>query len=130
MVPNPRMPLHGLRILVVEDQILIAMDLQATLEEHGATVIGPFARLDVAMEAVSSRLELDAAILDVDLGDHAIFPLADRLWEQGVPFVFHTGHADLDSLRARYDDITVMLKPTLPEEIAHRVSNALRGVRT
>ena len=117
--------LEGRRILVVEDQALIALDLQTTLEDRGATVLGPFARLGAALRAASDRSVIDAAILDVELGVEDTLPLADRLAERGVPFVFHTGHAGTDRLRMRYEGVPIILKPALPGEVVRRLASAL-----
>ncbi len=130
MRPASNQSLHGKRILVVEDQALVALDLQAMLEDDGAAVIGPFGGLAAALGAVSGQA-IDAAILDVDLGEEDVLPLADRLVERGVPFVFHTGHAEIGRLRARYDGAPVVLKPAPPGEVIRRLAGAIasRGAR-
>lgn len=127
MRPALNLPLDGKRILVVEDHALIALDLQATLEDDGAEVVGPFHSLAAAMRAASADPDFDAAILDVDLGDEDVFPLADRLAERGIPFVFHTGHSGIDRLHARYGGAPVIFKPARPGEVLRRLAGAITG---
>ena len=124
------LPLQGKRILVVEDQALIALDLQATLEEDGAVVVGPFHGLGAAMHAASAELALDAAVLDVDLGQEDVFPLADYLAEHGVPFVFHTGHAEIERLHRRYEHVPVIAKPAPPSEVIGRLVSTITAAKT
>ena len=125
MAPVSDRSLRGKRILVVDDEALVALDLQATLEDGGAMVVGPFHGLRGAMRAAASDEPLDAAILDVDLGDDSVFPLADRLIDGGVPFVFHTGRSDLDRLHHRYGDVVVLLKPSRPEDVTYHLGGVI-----
>lgn len=91
--------LQGLRVLVVEDEMLIAAELEATLEDLGCHVVGPFARVAQALTALDADgLELDAAVLDVNVRGEMIFPVAEALKARGVPMVFCTGYADLPNL--------------------------------
>ena len=85
--------LTGLRVLVVEDEMMVAMLMEDMLADLGCIVVGPISRLDEAMESVS-ELELDCAVLDVNLGDQSVFPLADLLLERGIPYAFATGYGD------------------------------------
>lgn len=87
-------------VLVVEDDPVMASALQFALEEDAALVTGPARRLRTAMREVE-RQRPDAAILDVELLDGAVYPLADRLREVGVPFVFYTAHAPREHGRAQ-----------------------------
>lgn len=86
--------LHGLRVLVVEDEMLIAAEMEATLEDLGCRVVGPFGRVSQALDALDGA-QVDAAVLDVNVRGEMIFPVAARLKAQGVPMVFCTGYADL-----------------------------------
>jgi CheY-like chemotaxis protein len=125
MSPVPVPALTGKRILLVEDQVLVALDVGMTLEDAGAVVVGPCLRLDEAMRAAASEAPLDGAILDVDIASRPVFPVADRLLARGVPFIFHTGRSDLDRLRARYGETVVLLKPSRPEAVARHLGGAL-----
>lgn len=84
--------LRGKRILVVEDDYIIAIDLALTLEECGAEVIGPAGSVADACELIASEGRLDGAVLDINLGRERAFPIADELRARGVPFVFATGY--------------------------------------
>jgi DNA-binding response OmpR family regulator len=86
--------LRNRRVLVVEDDPLIACDLQAILENEGILVIGPVGRLADAMALVERSLP-DAAVLDVRLETDTSLPLAAWLAERRVPFLFQTGDSTL-----------------------------------
>ena len=90
---GPNHELGGLRILVVEDMLLLAEVLRDQLEDCGSTVVGPVSRLSEAM-ALAREERLDGAILDVNLGGQLSFPVANILRERDVPYVFLTGYDD------------------------------------
>ncbi len=103
-------------IMVVEDEALIALDLAMSLEELGATVIGPFGSVAGALRACDRA---DAAILDVDVGCEAIFPVADRLRASATPILFHTARSDTSGLRDRYGPgVPILPKPARMAHIA------------
>lgn len=84
------------RVLVVEDEPLVAMDVEQILRGFGCEVIGPAATLAAALQlAEAEASKLDAAVLDVNLGGQAAFPIADLLVKHGVPVVFATGYSEL-----------------------------------
>ena len=85
--------LAGLRVLVVEDEMMVSMLIEDMLEDLGCKVVGPASRLEEAIE-LANTVELDCAVLDVNLGGQPIFPLADILRAKGVPFAFATGYGD------------------------------------
>ena len=101
--------LEGVTVLLVEDQALIALELQMELEMAGATVIGPVANLSDAVAAAEAG-GFAVAILDIDLVGEDVFPVADILVERGVPFVFHTGHGIKADLAQSYE-APVCIKP-------------------
>lgn len=108
--------LSGITVLVVEDEPLIAWELAMGLEEAGASVVGPVATVDAALAKVAVE-PLAAAVLDVRLGASEVTPVAHALAERGVPFVFHTGHADRESL-SHWPHVPVLRKPAqLPEVV-------------
>jgi CheY-like chemotaxis protein len=102
--------LHDRRILVVEDEYLIALNLADSLEVAGATVIGPVASVDMAVAALASEARIDAAVLDVNLGGLVSYPVADALIERKIPFVFTSGYED-SALRTRYPQVRACSKP-------------------
>jgi CheY-like chemotaxis protein len=95
--------LSGLRVLVVEDMFLVAMDLSDLLADSGCEVIGPAATVKQALEKIEG-VELDGALLDVNLDGERSFPVAELLSARGIPFIFLTG----------YDSSTVF-----PDEFQH-----------
>jgi PAS domain S-box-containing protein len=97
------------RVLLVEDEALVAMMIQECLAEFGYQVVGP---IRTASEAAARAKDgpLEAAVLDINLGDGAVYPIADMLAARGVPFVFVTGY-DADSVDARFRKIPILQKP-------------------
>jgi len=108
------------RIMIVEDEALVAMSLAELVEELGFSVIGPFGRVRDAATALKDG-GIDAAILDVNLGGEMVYPLADVLREGRVPFVFMTGYG-AESIERRFANVPVLQKPVEPQ--------ALRGIFT
>jgi CheY-like chemotaxis protein len=103
------------RVLVVEDEYLVAMDMSAWLEAEGAHVVGPASNVNAALEALKGA-ELDGAILDVNLRGEMAYPIADALAARGIPFVFTTGY-DARTVPARFANVKRCEKPTTPEAI-------------
>ena len=86
-----RAALEGIRVLVVEDEFLVATLIEDMLVAAGCVVAGPIPRLSKALDAVGSGT-FDAAVLDVNLGGDRVYPVADALSRRNVPFVFVTGY--------------------------------------
>jgi CheY-like chemotaxis protein len=84
-------PLSGLRLLVVEDEALVAMALEDMLGDFGCVVVDVAGTLARGV-ALAEKLAIDGAILDINLGGEKVFPVAERLAGRGVPFVFCTGY--------------------------------------
>ena len=95
------------RILVVEDQAVVALDLQRTLREAGYRVVGPATSL-LAVEGLLARGKVDAAIVDADAGQLA-FAMADRLSDAGVPLLFLTARSN--PLPERHAGAPILEKP-------------------
>ena len=103
-------PLDGCRVLLVEDEFLIAMAVEAALADAGARVVGP------AKSVADARRLLDeapsVAVLDYRLaGGETSLPIARDLAARGVPFLFHTGNATPDDLHAHFPGAQVLTKP-------------------
>ena len=92
--------LEGVRVLVVEDEYLVAILIEEILEKAGCIVMGPIPRLREALEAVDHD-DYDAAVLDVNLAGERINLVADALSERNVPFLFVTGYG-ANSLPSKY----------------------------
>lgn len=82
--------LEGLKILVVEDEYLLALDLEETIRELGGDVVGPFGRLQPAITAARNTM-IDGAVLDLRLDGDTVYDLADELIARGVPLILATG---------------------------------------
>lgn len=80
------------RILVVEDEFMLADELHMVLEAAGALVLGPAASVAEALRCIDTATAIDGAILDVNLDGELVFPVADHLAARGVPFLFTTGY--------------------------------------
>ena len=107
---------NAIRVLVVEDEPLIAMDLAAILESNGADVIGPCLSIAEALIALDAEA-LDAALVDIRLGDGVSFAIADELVRRGVAFAFVTGIAHMREAPENLRIIPLISKPFDPEEI-------------
>ncbi|RST30724.1 PAS domain S-box protein [Sphingomonas ginkgonis] len=86
------MPVSGKRILIVEDEALISMQIEQVVRQLGFTALGPAGSVDQALEVLATEA-VDAAVIDVSLGRERSDPLADELAERGIPFVVCTGYA-------------------------------------
>ena len=106
----------GKKILIVEDEYLIAADMALQFEQWGVAVIGPAANVAKALALIAETEGLDGAVLDVNLQDGVVYPVADALREKGVPYVFATGYDRVD-LPERYRDAPQHEKPIDPEQV-------------
>ena len=88
----------GLVVLVVEDEFLIAMDLEAMLTEHGWRVLGPAATVSMALSLLEDGEMPDVALLDVNLRGETVVPVAEVLRERGVPIVLASAYDHADSM--------------------------------
>ena len=86
--------LSGRRVLIVEDESLVAMLLETILEDMGCTPVGPAANIDEGLKLATDGERLDAALLDVNVAGRQVFPVAEALKERGIPFVFSTGYGE------------------------------------
>lgn len=113
------------KILVLEDELLVALDMAAALSRLGCTVVGPVPRVAAALRLVREEA-LSGAILDVNVGGSHSFEVADALSQRGVPFVFATGYG-ADFIPKAYRQQVCLVKPIGREEIA-RVVETVFGV--
>ena len=117
--------LKDLSILIVENEFLLAINLEATMRDAGATTVEMAASLADAQILVDKG-QFNAAILDIRLMDGDSLPLAQRLIRQGVPVVIHSGHAN-QMHSALVPEAVFLSKPATPTEIVRSVLRA-RGV--
>lgn len=118
-------PLEGRRVLVVEDEALVALDLCLVLEALGCSPVGPAGTVDAAIELLRSQPDLDAALLDEHLGTALVTPVAEVLAERGVPFVVVSGRARSMSSNPLLLDAPRLPKPARTQRIAHALATLL-----
>jgi len=110
------------RVLIVEDEAMIAMLVEDMVLDFGSEVVGPVANMNDASNLARSA-ELDAAILDINVGGSVIFPVADILSERGIPLIFATGYGSR-GLPPRFQN-----SPTLPKPFSYQsLAEVLRAV--
>ena len=106
----------GKNVLVVEDEYFLADETRRALQALGANVVGPAANVADALDLLSAEV-VDAAILDVHLGDELVFPVAEKLEEDDIPYVFATGY-DPSIIPGRFNGFTLSAKPIDLSKIA------------
>jgi CheY-like chemotaxis protein len=108
---------QGCCILIVEDEYLVAQEISEFLAELGAEIVGPAGSVKEALAVIQRGPDMDAAILDVNLGGDRIYPVADALVERDVPFIFATGY-DEPAIPKRYAKVSICQKPVDKTRIA------------
>ena len=116
--------LKGLSFLLVEDEILIAMDAKSMLEEAGAEIVEVASKVADALRVLSTMVP-HAAILDVNLRSGTSFPIADELATRGIPFIFCTGYGSQIVLPPRHISVPVVGKPYTYERLIAGVTEEL-----
>ena len=104
-----------LRVLVVEDEAIIAALIENALVEGGCSVVGPVATLGAALETIE-KTRIDAALLDISINGRNTYPIADVLAGRGIPFIFVSGFTRKD-LPHRYRHCAHVAKPFAPSTI-------------
>jgi CheY-like chemotaxis protein len=112
------------RVLVVEDESLVAMMLADMLEEIGCTVVGPVASCAGALRLLEGDQALDLALLDVNLGGETAYGVADALSRRKVPFIFVSGYG-ASGLDQGYAAAPILAKPFQPATLAHAIGEIL-----
>ena len=120
-----RSPLHGCAILLIEDNMLIALDSQDTLMDAGATRVYPVATPAEARNVVVARQQIDAAVLDLHLGDENGLPIAEILTLAAIPFIFSTGLSGDSVIPPSMSGIPMLRKPYTPQELVTAVESVL-----
>jgi len=115
--------LKGARVLIVEDAVLLALELETGLSDAGAQVIGPAYELEEAMALLDQ--EIDAAVLDANLNGRSVIPVAEVLKGRSVPFVFATGYGEAGGPPADFD-APIIRKPYDVTQVAAAVAELLR----
>jgi CheY-like chemotaxis protein len=103
-------------VLVIEDDIFIAMDVEHMVAECGCATVGPVSNVEAGIATVREH-DLDGAVLDVNLGDERVWPVADLLKERGVPFILATGYSTAE-VPERFTDYPIVHKPFNERDLA------------
>ncbi len=124
----PTAILQGRRVLVVEDEPLVALETEAALVELGCEVVGPASTLDDAMRLASAQARyLDIAVLDVNLNGLVSFPVAELLGAHGVPVIYVTGYGSVPPSHSAAHVAALLPKPLRPGDLAAALRLALKA---
>lgn len=115
--------LAGMRILLLEDEFLIAMDVEQLCRDHGAANVMTLRDLE-ELERHTSLAGTDAAILDVMLGGASTLSFAHKLMQREIPFIFASGYTDLDEIFEAFPNITVVSKPYAGDDLVEALAAA------
>ena len=118
--------LKGLRVLVVEDEALVALQLEDMLGELGCAVVGPASRVGQALQLLDQQ-QVDAAVLDLNIAGELVYPVADELTNRGLPYIFATGYG-ATALMAPYRGRPVLDKPYSRRELLQAMLDTLQRV--
>lgn len=118
-------PLRGLRVLVAEDDLLIAQLMDNILVSLRCTVIGPVDGLNEALQAIRTN-DIDGALLDVQLGEASIYPALDELAPRGIPIILITGHDNLAGSPALLNNAPLLAKPFKLQQLENMMSSTFR----
>ncbi len=110
-------------VLLCEDEPIVAMDIQMMLEDAGYEIAGPYACVTDALDAINN-INPDVALLDVRLRDGEVFPAAERLKQNGVPLIFHSGHIVEDNVADRFPKALHCPKPVMPDVLLGTIQSA------
>jgi len=113
---HDRTSIKDLSVLIVEDEVLVALDAEAQLTDAGARVTATARSLEEAKQYIATA-SFDVAVLDVNLNGQTSYPLAELLADRGVSFIFASGYRDLDGLPDRWRDVPLINKPYNASEL-------------
>ena len=121
------MVLDGHRVLLIEDDFLIQMDLAETLQGQGAEVT---VAASVHDGLIHAEAEFDAAVLDIRLPDGEVFPVAEKLVERDTPVIFHSGNVDSSTVAQRFPNSIALSKPVHERRLIEAVRQTVAKRRT
>ncbi|MDB5425297.1 MAG: hypothetical protein JWQ29_2713 [Phenylobacterium sp.] len=117
--------LTGLRMLIVEDEALVAMMVEDMLEDFGCVVVDVAGTLSRGLAAVANiELALDGAILDVNLGGDKVYPVAEALAARGIPFIFATGYG-IAGISENFSHVPALAKPYESRDLEKTLTTVL-----
>jgi CheY-like chemotaxis protein len=109
--------LAGCRVLVVEDEALVAATISELLTEAEGVPVGPVSTVGEARQLLKEGTILDAALLDVNLSDGPVTPVLEALSARGIPTMVYTGGVVPEGIRQRHPDLVALSKPVLPARL-------------
>jgi CheY-like chemotaxis protein len=115
--------LSNRKVLVVEDEMMIAMLIEDMLDEFGCVLVGPATTVPRALELISKE-SMDIAILDLNLDGQDTYVIADALQQKNVPFIFATGYGST-GLRKEYGSRPILTKPFQQTDLEMALAEAL-----
>jgi CheY-like chemotaxis protein len=120
--------LAGYRVLVVEDEALIAQDIKEMLLEAEAVLVGPASGVGEARQLIRDGAIVDLALLDVNLGDEPVTPVLEALLHaRGIPTLINTGDSIPDDVRRRHPELIALAKPVLPARLIGQLRKLARA---
>jgi CheY-like chemotaxis protein len=122
--PAPRLVLAGHNLLLVEDSLIISLDAEDLAQRLGASRVISASTLQGALDVLESSTP-SVAVLDINLGDSTSYPIADRLEDMGVPFLFASGYGEQAQLPNRHRHRAVLQKPYTLENVARAIDRLL-----
>jgi DNA-binding NtrC family response regulator len=117
--------LAGSRVLVVEDEALIALSISEMLNDAEGVPVGPAASIREARQLIRNVAVLDAAVLDVNLADGSVTPILEALSARGIPTVIYTGGVVPEDVRQRHPNLIALSKPVLPARLIGELRKAI-----
>jgi len=121
--------LAGMRVLVVEDDPVVATDVSDVIERADGEVVGPAKSIEEAGR-IARTDTFDVAVLDVNLADGEITPVLESLSARKIPMLVYTGSELPEKVARRHPDLTILEKPVLPARLLGEIAKAHRGGRT
>jgi DNA-binding NtrC family response regulator len=119
--------LNGRRVLIVEDEAIIAEDIRALLVDAEGVPVGPVSSLGEARRLLKEGTPLDAALLDVNLADGQVTPVLEALSARGIPSLVYTGGSLPEDVRQRHPDLVALSKPVAPARLIGELRRLLGG---
>ncbi len=115
----------GVKVLLVEDEGVVAMMIEDMLEALGCEVVSSIARVTPALE-IAAKADIDLAVLDVNVAGEQVFPVAEVLRDRSIPFLFSTGYG-ASGLPSHFSDRQVLSKPFSDSELQEKIAATLQG---
>jgi DNA-binding NtrC family response regulator len=120
-------PLAGLRVFVVEDEMLVSLIVEDLLADEECIVIGPFDRVSTALEAAQTA-QADVGLLDVNVNGVKVYPVAETLAKRDIPFLFLSGYGD-SAIPANRPDWVACRKPFRADDLMRMLAQCVKSAR-